>query len=397
MDSSVRYFVYGLVTFLGVIAAGFVASQSATNPPTLVSVQGRGPVSGGLQVLATYRTLPGGGAANSSYFSVPATLPSSTVGSLARAVAMRTAPAAAVLGVIAAAGWFIDQSTQQIMMGNPAFPAPIPTGDFFYRSLNGLNYATPEAAARAMIPLYPQFAPMVFNRTVCTPLGSQLSCEAHFFIGTNRSPWFQGFMGLPNNGPPLQPQRDASPVPIADVGRLIINSPQTWPTILRNFDGSPVRTPELVSAGQALGAQLAAGTGPAQSAGWDTGLQGGSPQPQPQPQPDPNAPPMAVEFPQFCQWATKVCDFIDWFREDDVGDDSPQVPEEQLEALRVPWSSGFGGGSCPADKVVQLDYGWEVMFPVQPLCDLASLLRPLVILLAAIMSLYLIIGGSRAT
>jgi hypothetical protein len=41
--------------------------------------------------------------------------------------------------------------------------------------------------------------------------------------------------------------------------------------------------------------------------------------------------------------------------------------------------------------------GWEVTFPMSPLCEVASMLRPLLILLASIISLYIIIGGTRAT
>lgn len=401
MVRSLRHTLYGLAAFLGVIAVGAVLAQA--NPaPTLVGVQARGPVSGGLSVMATFRAMPGTGAANAAFYSVPATLSPTTVGTLARGVMTRAAPVAAVAAAVAGVGWFIDQATQQIMSGNPQFPAPIPTGEFFYTGLGGKRFATPEAAARAMIPFYPQFAPMTFQRVECQQIGPDLiACSAYFLRNGNIPLGPVGFSGERNTGAPIQPERDAIPVPVDQVGQLIINSPATWPGVLANADGSPVRTPELVAAGQALGAQLAQGSGPAQSAGWDTGAQGGEPAPLPQPQPQPgtgtNPQPVNLEFPEFCSWASVVCEFIDWFRLDDLPPDEVEVPEVEVETLRVPWSSGLGGGSCPASPTVTIREGWDVSFPVDPMCDLGNLLRPLVILLASILSVYIIVGGTRAS
>ncbi|MFO0433549.1 MAG: hypothetical protein ACK50G_03625, partial [bacterium] len=123
----------------------------------------------------------------------------------------------------------------------------------------------------------------------------------------------------PPDAQPFQPPRTVATD--AEIGQILLGQPASWPALLTNADGSPVRTPELMTLAGSIGAQVAAGNAPNPSGGWDTGAQGGEPLPgagqQPQPGegqgPNPNEP-MEVEFPEFCSWATKVCDFIDWFQ-----------------------------------------------------------------------------------
>ena len=66
----------------------------------------------------------------------------------------------------------------------------------------------------------------------------------------------------------------------------------------------------------------------------------------------------------------------------------PSTPDGQ-------WSSGLGGGSCPASKSVAVGLGGvstTVNFSFQPLCDFATLIRGLVLACAAIASAYIIAG-----
>nr|WP_282597043.1 virulence factor TspB C-terminal domain-related protein [Stenotrophomonas maltophilia] len=59
------------------------------------------------------------------------------------------------------------------------------------------------------------------------------------------------------------------------------------------------------------------------------------------------------------------------------------------------WSSGLGGGSCPAAKVVSVSLAGmstSVNFEFKPLCDFASLLRPLLLACSAIVAAYIIVG-----
>lgn len=402
MVRTFRHALYGLAAFLGVIGIGGVvlAQAAPTFPPTLVGVQARGPVSGGLSVMATFRAMPGTGAANSAFFSVPATLSPTTVGTLARGVMSRAAPAAAVAGVIAAAGWAFNSLQQQVEI--PAVPGT-PLGahswslDIHLGAPVVLRYAT---------------TPEQFIGTVLTPF----NVNSGPFTVTSISPQTASrALAVINNGavggatislvstPPGAVSFDgraAAPVPLADLGNAMLGAPQSWPALLTNADGSPVRTPELVTAAQALATQLAQGTQPSPDTGWDTGFQGGeplpSPSPSPSPTPSPNPQPVELTFPVFCEWASSVCQFIDWMRESAPAFETVPMPMEDLETLRVPWSSGLGGGSCPTVAPVVLRDGWEVSIPVTVMCDLATLLRPVLILLASLLAVFILVGGVRA-
>lgn len=411
MVHSFRHALHGLAAFLGVILVGAVLAQA--NPsPTLVGVQARGPVSGGLSVMATFRAMPGSGAANAAFYSVPATLSPSTVGGLARGVMSRAAPVVAVAAVVAAAGWFINEAGNQVMQGDPVGP-PIQPGEGFWvpqvtQGGQARRFTSAAAAARHMQSVFADGMhwQLINPASNCTAPDAQGSrrCTAEWSRPTGPNAgsnvrldnWYRVNVGT--TPLPLNPW--SAPVPDEQLGNAIIAAPQAWPGVLTNMDGSPVRAPEIVTAGAALGAQLSAGTAPSQSNGWDTGFQGGEPQPQPQPQPNPNPTPqpqpVEIEFPVFCEWATTVCEFIDWMREEPPVDDAPELPVEDIEALRVPWSSGLGAGSCPSVAPVALgDFG-EVSFPVDVMCDLGNLLRPVVILLASLIAVFIIVGGARA-
>lgn len=69
----------------------------------------------------------------------------------------------------------------------------------------------------------------------------------------------------------------------------------------------------------------------------------------------------------------------------------PPIPSSYLGQ----WSSGLGGGSCPAAKVVTIGVGpvsTSVSFEFKPLCDFAQMIRGLVIACAALAAAYIVSG-----
>lgn len=69
----------------------------------------------------------------------------------------------------------------------------------------------------------------------------------------------------------------------------------------------------------------------------------------------------------------------------------PPIPSSYLGQ----WSSGLGGGSCPAAKVVTVGLGpvsTSVSFEFKPLCDFALMIKGLVIACAAIAAVYIVAG-----
>lgn len=55
-----------------------------------------------------------------------------------------------------------------------------------------------------------------------------------------------------------------------------------------------------------------------------------------------------------------------------------------------------GGGSCPAAKVITL-FGKSTYFEMTPICEFASGIRPVVILLGWIAAGYIVMGYGRAS
>ncbi|WP_249283826.1 virulence factor TspB C-terminal domain-related protein, partial [Ligaoa zhengdingensis] len=69
----------------------------------------------------------------------------------------------------------------------------------------------------------------------------------------------------------------------------------------------------------------------------------------------------------------------------------PPIPSSYLGQ----WSSGLGGGSCPAAKVITVGVGpvsTTVSFEFKPLCDFALMIQGLVIACAGIAAAYIVAG-----
>lgn len=94
------------------------------------------------------------------------------------------------------------------------------------------------------------------------------------------------------------------------------------------------------------------------------------------------------ELPKFCDWATKVCDFVDWVKE-------PQEEKTELDIQdstlpQIDTNINFGG-SCPNDfQVSFVLYGKSVSFTLfewSKICPiLSSHIKPIVIALALFFS-----------
>ncbi|WP_155616847.1 virulence factor TspB C-terminal domain-related protein [Xanthomonas translucens] len=124
-------------------------------------------------------------------------------------------------------------------------------------------------------------------------------------------------------------------------------------------------------------------------------------------QPEPVTPPVNVDddtpqstetdWPTFCGWASKVCDFMDWYKSDDST--KQELPERDIDINPNGWSSGISGGSCPSSETFTLNVvGSQAQgeFSWQPLCDFSTTLRPFLIAVASV-SAALILAGLRSS
>ncbi len=176
-----------------------------------------------------------------------------------------------------------------------------------------------------------------------------------------------------------------------ELGDAIRQNPQLVDSLLTDpRTGRPIMTPELQEQGDQLKQQLEQREGipssdplPAPNLEDDTAKDDGSP------------------WPSFCSWASAVCQFIDWFKTDDQEAPAPEVPWEEEAPAQVEqkWSSGLGGGSCPAPSSFSVSLGGQSVSPefsYEGICQFATYMRPVIIALAAIIAGF-IIAGVRGT
>lgn len=103
------------------------------------------------------------------------------------------------------------------------------------------------------------------------------------------------------------------------------------------------------------------------------------------PNPDDNATPSPVlSFPDFCTWASDVCDFLDMFK-GEVPDELPpkEVPYGTLSAIGLDEVDRFEsrisfGGQCPSSSFDMNIMGYQISKPIpyHHLCDFLMMIAP---------------------
>ena len=102
------------------------------------------------------------------------------------------------------------------------------------------------------------------------------------------------------------------------------------------------------------------------------------------------------ELPPFCSWASHVCKFIDWFREDpNLGEpdkiDIPVQDRNDLAQQDINKQYYNAVGQCPAPAVVNTNFG-QIKIPYDTLCSFFSRHSPILIAIAYLIGGYIVIG-----
>lgn len=111
---------------------------------------------------------------------------------------------------------------------------------------------------------------------------------------------------------------------------------------------------------------------------------------------EPNPETGGMSLPNFCDWAKVVCDFVKDFNDkpEENKDTELDISDSPLPDINT--DINFGG-ACPVSKVVPVSFAGistTIEFSFQPLCDIASFIKPVVITISAF-SAALIIAGIR--
>lgn len=108
------------------------------------------------------------------------------------------------------------------------------------------------------------------------------------------------------------------------------------------------------------------------------------------------------ELPEFCNYAAKLCDWLNWTQEEpDVKEIEPIEPEEEklddlLDQMHISYIKGRG--YCPQDNQIPIDIAGlrsNITLSYKPFCSLATQARPAVILVAWIVAAFIVTGTSR--
>lgn len=125
----------------------------------------------------------------------------------------------------------------------------------------------------------------------------------------------------------------------------------------------------------------------------DTG--GETPNPDPE---SPNPEPTPTEWPAFCDWATTVCDWIEWSKEE------PDPPEDTTVFVEDPVDFDTDKsyitftGSCPPPYTASLNVMGNTVpfsFDYAPICSVMSSLAPFIKGAGYLTAAYIIAGFSR--
>lgn len=173
------------------------------------------------------------------------------------------------------------------------------------------------------------------------------------------------------------------------LGQVIANSPRVANDVLTDPNtGVPHMTPELAQAMNKLAEALA------EREGMDA----------PSPitaSPNPGADPTLgdSEFPDFCGWADRACEHMDWM-ENQEPSDVMDLPESELEIDPNSFNSGLGNGACPAPRtftVSVLGTAHTAEFSFQPVCDFALMIKTIFITCCGIYAAVILAGLRKAT
>lgn len=132
----------------------------------------------------------------------------------------------------------------------------------------------------------------------------------------------------------------------------------------------------------------------------DTGT-GTTPSPNPSPN---NGSTTNFELPAFCNYAAKLCDWLDWTQEDKELEEAEKEEPEELDLGTIDKNRFRANGQCPAPIQVNesvRSLGKSVDFDLTiewtQICNVAEDTSPLVLLISTITGLLILVGGGRSS
>src|SRR5690606_585195 len=107
------------------------------------------------------------------------------------------------------------------------------------------------------------------------------------------------------------------------------------------------------------------------------------------------------KLPAFCDYASKLCDWLDWTQEEpELPEEDSDIPSELLPIAFTPFQLINFDATCPPDIPLELQIIGEPIssvFPMQPFCTFFSGMQPFVLLLSMFVSVRIVAGSLNNT
>ena len=110
------------------------------------------------------------------------------------------------------------------------------------------------------------------------------------------------------------------------------------------------------------------------------------------------------ELPAFCNYAAKLCDWLDWTQEDKELEEAEKEEPEELDIGTIDKNRFRANGQCPAPikvnesvRALGKSVDFDLTIEWTQICNVAEDTSPLVLLISTITGLLILVGGGRSS
>lgn len=343
-----------------------------------------------------------------------------------RGTAAGLAAGAIVQGIVDAVGWVIDEGGK--VNKTPDSDIATPNNQYYYHNGNdGVKYSNPNSACQAFSKVY-NYSPSLVSDSRCNLLRSNGEVYTWFDIWKVANPAYNPSAPPPQNVEVSEAEKEQvlknllNDPKYANLAADMIGNtysmgpenPEPDPNVVNDLknkqkevlksdnpkgDGRTRTDPKIDT-----GTQGQADTTPKPDTGTgtnpDTGT-GTTPSPNPTTN---NGSTTNFELPAFCNYAAKLCDWLDWTQEDKELEEAEKEEPEELDLGTIDKNRFRANGQCPAPiqvnesvRALGKSVDFDLSIEWTQICNVAEDTSPLVLLISTITGLLILVGGGRSS
>ncbi|RZN86015.1 virulence factor TspB C-terminal domain-related protein [Acinetobacter johnsonii] len=331
--------------------------------------------------------------------------------------------AALVIGgyILDAVDWVIDEGGK--VTKKPDSDVATPNDQYYYyNGIDGVQYSSPNPACQAITkqPNLRSYRPSLASNNRCYLYNSDGSEYTWFDIRKSNNPFYNPSAPPPQNVEVSEAEKE-------QVLKNLLNDPK-YANLAADMIGNtysmgpenPEPDPNVVNdlknkQKEVLKSDNPKGDGRTRTdPKIDTGTQGqADTTPKPDtgtgttPSPNPttnNGSTTNFELPAFCNYAAKLCDWLDWTQEDKELEEAEKEEPEELDLGTIDKNRFRANGQCPAPiqvnesvRALGKSVDFDLSIEWTQICNVAEDTSPLVLLISTITGLLILVGGGRSS